>query len=102
MKKLSKAQQAVMDQAKKDIDDARKMEYPEWLESHSSIRKDCLEKYVAEGYLKDSWEERKTGVVLTHCNSKTLVKLEEMGLIEIIRDSNGDTYGIDIVKVLNY
>ena len=102
MKKLSKAQQEVMDKAKKDIDDARKMEYPEWLISHVNIRKNSLEKCVAEGYLKDSWEERRNGFALTMCNSRTLKKLEEFGLIEIIEDTNGQHCGIDVIKVLNY
>ena len=102
MKKLSKAQQKVMDEAKRDIDEARKMDYPEWLASHSSIRESSLAKCIAEGYLKESWEEHRNGIVLTHCNSKTLIKLEELGLIEIIEDSKGRSYGIDTVKVLNY
>jgi len=105
MKKLSKAQQAVMDMAKKNIDKARTMDYPEWLKDMNSYydnHEDALKEAVAKGRYKDYWMDGRNGIVLTHCNSRTLIKLEEMGLIEIIEDSNGQPYGIDKIKVLNY
>ena len=52
--------------------------------------------------MKKYWEEHRNGIVLTHCNTKTLQKLESYGLIEIIYDSTGEDFGIDTIKVLNY
>lgn len=114
--KLSKAQQDVMDKAKKDIDEARALDYPEWLrrDSYYQIPKwadketaELIEKRwmdaVNREYLKEYWEAEKNGIVLTHCNTRTLKKLEALGLIEILYDSTGDGgYGIDHVKILNY
>jgi len=57
---------------------------------------------ILKCYLKKYWEEHRNGIVLTHCNSRTLAKLEEYGLIKIIEDSNGEQFGIDTVQVLNY
>lgn len=120
--KLSKAQATVMEQAKKEIDYARTHDFLHWyarstnrdLEtdwdaypnpylSNESVLKETIE-YASkadEGWHK-RYEEQKEGVVLTMCNSRTLAKLEEMGLIEILHDSKGTSYGIDTVKVLNY
>lgn len=101
MKKLSNAQQKVMDKAYKDIDEARTMEFETWFEKQMSwCQPDHREKY-RERYMKIC-EEQKNGIVLTTCNSRTLKKLEEYGLIEIIEDSNGQAFGIDVIKVLNY
>lgn len=123
--KLSKAQTEVMNKAKADIDYARTHDFIYWIakatghnldvdwDSHPNpyftneqVRKDAEE--IAEkdangdGYWLKRYEEVKNGTVLTSCNSRTLYKLEEYGLIEIIDDSTGQTYGIDRVKVLNY
>lgn len=103
--KLSKAQQEVMDKARKDIDIARQYDYPEWYRvTQTWCRKDAIEKNIANGQLKEYWEADRRGEVLTHCNSKTLEKLQALGLIEIIHDSKKDKsyYGIDTIKVLNY
>ena len=115
--KLTKAQQTVMDQAHKEIDLARSLDYTEWLKATEFRRdfefaerhpefKDSIEKNFEEAVRKEKykhyWEAERRGEVLTHCNSKTLLKLEEMGLIEIIRISTGTAYGIDEVKILNY
>ena len=114
--KLSKAQTEVMERAKKDIDKARAMDYPEWLretDHYFQVPKwadgelkeyidERWRKAVEEEYHKKYWEDERNGIVLTHCNSRTLAKLEQLGLIEIIEDSNGQTFGIDTVKVLNY
>ena len=103
--KLSKAQANVMMKAKKDIDMARSMDYAEWLketESYFQTHEESYQKAVAEEYLKEYWEDGRKGIVLVSCNSRTLSRLEEMGLIEIVYDSNGETFGIDTIKVLNY
>lgn len=103
--KLSKAQQEVLDKARKDIDIARQYDYPEWYRiTQTWCRESAVEKNIANGELKDFWEAERCGEVLTHCNSKTLEKLQELGLIEIRHDSKEDrcSYGIDTIKVLNY
>ena len=110
--KLSKAQAEVMSQAKKDIDLARSLDYPEWLKTTNHVFQNDndneywakrYEEAVSSGYLKEYWEVERKGQVLTHCNSKTLYKLQELGLIEILYDSKGDGgSGIDRVQVLNY
>ena len=67
----------------------------------------------ADEWWKKAYENEKNGIVLipcrsrrserfAYCNSKTLAKLAEYGLIEIIYDSNSQEYGVDKVKVLNY
>lgn len=122
--KLSKAQVKVLEQAKKDIDRARSMDYPEWLmdtnsyyqipewaedETSPHYNPRCAEmkrKKFAEAVEreedKEYWQRERDGIVLTRCNSKTIKKLEEYGLVKIIYDSNGESYGIDTVQILNY
>lgn len=118
--KLSKAQQQVMDHLKEQIDYARNNDYmhfvgkcigknleTNWDEhpnphlTNESILETVKERAEGE-YWKDAYEERKNGIALVTCNSRTLYKLVEYGLIEIVEDSNGESYGIDKVKVLNY
>ena len=125
MKKLSKAQQAIIDEAKKDIDYAREHDFIHWIAKGSgyaleedwdnhpnphltneSVRK-MAESTVEWDKARGGWyakryEEEKSGIVLTYCNSRTLKKLEEYGLIEIVYDSTGQLHGIDHVKLLNY
>lgn len=111
-----------MDKAKKDIDYARTHDFLHWIakahaddlekdwDSHPNpyITNESVRKRVEEYALKaDEWwhkryEEERNGHVLATCNSRTLAKLEQMGLIEIIYDSKGTSYGIDHIKVLNY
>lgn len=103
--KLSKAQETVMEDAKRQIDEAQSMDYPEWLKHGNGYyedHEDAWNKAVAKCYLKEYWEEHRNGIVLTHCNSRTLAKLEEYGLIKIIEDSKGEQFGIDTVQILNY
>ena len=112
--KLSKAQAEVMNKAKEAIDLARSLDYPEWLRTtvHCYQAPDWADeelkehvdkrwkKAVEEKYLYEYWENARNSIVLTHCNSRTLKKLESYGLIEIIKDSTGEDFGIDTVKVL--
>ena len=103
--KLSKAQMEVMADAKRQIDEARSMDYPEWLKHGNDYyedHEDAWKKAIAEGRFKKYWENKRNGIALTHCNSRTLEKLEEYGLIKIIEDSKGEQFGIDTVQVLNY
>ena len=104
MKKLSKAQEQVMKDAYKDIDKARSMTYPEWFKETQShgLRENAIPRYIENEYLKEYWEDARNGIVLTHCNSRTIRKLAELGLVEIVRDSSGESFGIDTIKILNY
>ena len=111
--KLSKAQQAVLNDAKDKIDFARNTSYYEWIRKGFFPHKEVTDERVLEeieesnkifgyDYLAKTFEEEKSGITIVHCNSKTLYKLQEYGLIEIIKDSKGQSYGIDVIKVLNY
>lgn len=123
--KLSKAQNEVFEKAKNDIDFARSHTIREWAQKETGYTDDVIEDLVSRYYQYVStpeemreicenriqhyiesvgkyYEDKKNGIVLTMCNSRTLKKLEEYGLIKIIEDSNGSHFGIDTVKVLNY
>ena len=117
--KLTVAQQRVLDQAKREIDYARNCK-DVW---DYAIRNYCIvlngtatEEDKAElrasqqsftkptqvENLTRNWERVKQGIVWTiRVNSKTLLKLEELGLIEIIELMNG-AYGMDTIRILNY
>ena len=108
--KLSVAQQKVMDQAHSDIYKARECATAEeWFTKYKAFRygnctpeefKTNNPEYWAEVIVK-SYNRGCNGIVLTHCSSKTIAKLEKLGLIEIIHNSCGTNYGIDVVKVLD-
>lgn len=103
--KLTKAQNEVLEDAKKHIDKARTLTYREWLidmNSYYLYHEDALEEAIQKQEYANYYENEKNGIVLTHCNSRTLKKLESLGYIEIIEDSTGESYGIDVIKVLNY
>lgn len=124
--KLSKAQQEVMNKAKAQIDFARTHTVFEWAQEKTHTTNEDIERMVSQADLyystpekmrkslnerieryveqySEYYERERRGEVLTHCNSKTLEKLEKMGLIEIEFDSKGyGGYGIDRVKILNY
>ena len=111
--RLSKAQQAVMDAAKSKIDFARSANYYDWIRRAYFTYKEVTDDQVLEiiehdkkifgyDYCAKNFEEEKNGITIVQCNSKTLYKLQEYGLIEIIKDSKGQTCGIDTIKVLNY
>ena len=103
--KLSNAQKYLLNWAKAKIDKARSMDYPTWLRADQHVfqyNEEAWKKAVEEEYLKEYWERARDAVVLMSCNNRTLHKLQEFGLIEIIDDSTGKRYGIDTIKVLNY
>lgn len=106
---MSAAQQKVMDRAYQDIREARECATVE--EWYSKYRAICYANSTAEEFKEqngDMWDsfiaprynELRECVVLTSCNSRTLAKLEKVGLIEILHDSNGVRFGIDKVRVL--
>lgn len=122
--KLSKAQQKVIDDAKKDIDFARTHSLREWAAKRCrrSETDRIITNYSLYGYrtreealkamneeidkfinkYSESYENNKNGIVFTYCNSRTLAKLQKLGLIEILYDSEGEHFGIDTIKILNY
>ena len=110
--KLSKAQQGIMDEAKERIDFARSATLYNWirkrylLETASDDKISAIierdKKIFGYDFIANSYEEEKNGITVVMCNSRTLYKLRDYGLIEIIKDSNGRTYACDVIKVLNY
>lgn len=113
--KLSKAQQQVMDRAKAKIDTARSYAefdtYFEEVEIKNGSYNNCSD--TADKFRENNpriyehhrkiWEEEKDGIVLTMgVNSRTLYKLQEMGLIEILEDGKNRHFGIDRIKIANY
>lgn len=108
--KLSAAQQRVMDQAHEDIRQARECAtVEEWFAKYKAMyyTRVTMEEFrdndpeYWESIVVNSYNRNRSGVVLTQCSSKTLAKLEKLGLIEIIHDSNGQHYGIDKIRVLD-
>lgn len=110
--KLSKAQQKIIDESKERIDIARSYgTFEEYFNSYES-------KYYNNNYntaeklkkrnpklfegCKEWWENNIRGIVLVSANSRTLYRLVELGLIEIIYDAKNEIYGCDTIKLLNY
>lgn len=96
--KLSKAQAKVIDWMKYVIDGARNND----IKTYAGGSWDYIHHPGHLEKIERMYEENRNGIVEIRCNSKTLVKLEEMGLIEIIYDSNGEHFGVDKAKLLNY
>ena len=116
--KLSKAQTEVMEKAKARIDFARSHDFYDWYRNGSSWRENKSNEEI-DAMLKEKdetefkiggtdyeftrYEYNRNGIdYLCHASSKTIAKLEELGLIEIIEDSNGEYYGFDKIRLLNY
>ena len=118
--KLSKAQEEVINNAKARIDFARTQNFFGWYMGYYAgnyERKNIHTPEELDAYLenrtgrdnrtmKDLTTERYqnaiNGIVPCIANSRTLKKLEELGIIEIIYDSNGDRLGLDEIRILNY
>lgn len=107
--KISAAQQKVIDNAKQQIDLARTFKTFEerWTRYAANVG------YTPEEYARRNpvmyraekmwWEGAVQAIALVHCNSRTLDKLAQAGLIEIVHDSRNDRgYGVDSIKLLNY
>ena len=118
--RLSKAQQVIIDQAHREIDFARTHTLEEWAEKRKNVpNKDhpwakwYIEKYgdvEFEKYRRDRireyaetygkyYEREKNAIVLCTANTRTLKKLEELGLIRIIREGGSSP---DTIEILNY
>ena len=107
MTKLSATQEKILAKAKADIDKARNMDFYDWFRSNSSYYSNSTnEKIEAEVERLDWWKnyynDNKSGIAHTHCNGKTIAKLQSLGLIEILYDSTNKAYNYDLIKVLNY
>lgn len=117
--KLSKAQQEVMEKAKERIDYARNHSFYDWYRHNSGYwrikemsdaeidaelaQREADEYKGTKEYEMTRYEMNKNGIdYLCHASSSTIKKLEMLGLIEIIKDSNGEYYGLDQIKILNY
>ena len=95
--KLTKVQKETLEFCKHQIDEARK----QIIELKKVKKRDLMH---AKQIL-----DAQNGIVLTqggNCNIKTLRKLEELGLLEIIQDNSGIGTGFgafpSVVKILNY
>lgn len=115
--KLTKAQQAVMDDLHRKREDFLACEsfedfaincyscrgfdsYEDLLKWEYRLGKKSGDRTVA--YMHLSYERQKQDIFLTHASSHTLRALERRGLIEIIEDSAGASYaGVDVVKLLD-
>ena len=118
MAKLSKAQQEVLDNAKERIDYARTHSFCDWFRHNwGCYYKDMTDAEVYEAIEKMAkrskvyslqreemqYDWNRNGIdYLCHASTATIKKLEKLGLIEIIYDSNGEYYGFDTIKILNY
>lgn len=108
--KLSKAQEDVLNRAKQEIDKARACkDFADYYEKYEKlfIKYDTVEDFKngsPEYYenVKRGYEKQVDGIAGVHCNTRTIKKLEELGLIEILYDSTGSAVGLDEIKVLNY
>lgn len=101
--KLSKAQEKVMEKAYEKINRARECkDYEEYVMKKTSFSEAGKLEEIKERRYEEYYKMELEGIVLIQCNSKTLRKLEELGLVKILYDSTGSHFGIDTVKVLNY
>ena len=103
--KLSEAQKEIIEKAHNEIDYARTHTLIEWAtnclgysgKDLKDYQIDRVESY-ANNYRKYYEQERKA-IVLCRANSRTIKKLEEIGLVEILEV--GGSFP-DTIKILNY
>lgn len=112
MIKLSKAQQKTLNDAKEEIDKARKYNtfedyfinelskgYNNYYNTPEKYQENDIKSY---NQLKKYWENKKEAIVLTRSKTETLKKLESLNLIEIIKINTSKGTRVDTIKVLNY
>lgn len=103
--KLSEAQKEIIEKAHNDIDFARTHTLIEWATKNLGYLGRELKEYEIdriESYANDYkkyYEREKNGIVLCRANSRTIKKLEEIGLVEILNDGRNFP---DTLKILNY
>lgn len=109
--KLTTAQEKILTEAKKRIDEARAYDTFEEYEYNTNhywrgrytfeeakelIKEDDIE---CGNWGSKYYEEFKKGIVIITANTRTIAKLEELGLIEIIKE--GGSFP-DRIKIVNY
>ena len=107
--KLTKAQQEVLTDAKQSIDMARSYETYEEYEYNTNHfwrgrytfeeAKELIKRNDESGFYRGWYEKRRRGITLVTANTKTITKLAEYGLIEVINE--GRTYP-DTIRVIGY
>ena len=112
--KISKAQHSILIRAVRAIRIAKKFDFETWLiksgkvldPEDSNINDKCreffrqrFEEAKKDQYYREVYDNCKKQIVYVHANSQTLRSLAKKSLIEIIRDSAGEHYGIDKIKV---
>ena len=104
--KLSKAQEDILANAKRKIDEARA--YDTFEEYKGETDHYCKRMGGAEfvrnnieyfEFYRKYWENARQGMPLVTANSRTIKALEKLGLIEIVSD--GGSFP-DTIKVINY
>ena len=111
MAKLSKYQEEILNEAKREIDEARACkDVYEYVIKHSNMQDEYkynLDKYpkVLKNYTR--WfEAHRVGIVMVNARVTTLQKLEKLGLIKILKlDNSRKVTGsvvIDTIQLLNY
>ena len=115
--KLSKAQQSVMDWAKKRIDYARSHDFYDWYRDGNATNSSNQEidewldrqalltdGFLGKDYETERYQMNKDGIdYLCVASSTTIRKLEKLGLIKILKEHSKGVYlGADTIKILNY
>lgn len=111
---ISRIQQQVLDQAISEIRLAKRLDFDAWLIASGNIldpdapgltdkeranRSKIIEEVKEEGRYFRVYNELRENIAYVHAASQTLRSLAKKSLIEIIRDSAGEHYGIDKIKV---
>lgn len=111
MTKLTKAQEAVLNEAKANIDFARSVNFYDWYRvSYNANQKsdEDIEKQInkplykdigGRAYFEGIYKNEIKGITLVMCNTRTLKALENLGYIRIINE--GGSYP-DRIEVIGY
>lgn len=109
--KLSKAQTEVMEMAKAKIDQARALNFYDWYRDRFNSKgesDDQIDEEIARfgkaypsmtGWYHNMYENERNGITLITANTRTLKKMVEMGLIELVEE--GGLYP-DKIRIINY
>ena len=102
--KLSNAQAKVLERAKEDIDAARNMNFYDWMRTKAICHdwsNDEIDNMGWVEWYRECYEQNKSGIAHTHCNGKTIEKLQKLGRIEILYNGTNKAQCFDPGKVLN-
>lgn len=113
MTKLSKTQQKVLNEIRKDIASAKqfdnfkdfwmaqKIGYASGSEAYEKLKALYEERYTTldiEETYKKYWLDELNNITLTVCSSSTLRALKNQGYIEIIHDAGTGVYAVKLIK----